>query len=62
MKGVWYVIANSLWDRSSEWFLDAPTTTRPHCLRLLDLGFYSPMITGCCCNVRLSVAKLFSTR
>lgn len=53
---------HSLWDRSSEWFLAATAMTRPHCLWLLDLGFYSPMITGSCYNVRLSVAKLFSTR
>lgn len=28
-------------------------------MRLLDLGFYSPVITGSRCNVRLSVARQF---
>lgn len=52
---------HSLWDRSCKWFLAATTVTRPHCLRPLDLGFYSPVITGSCCNVRLLVANMFST-
>lgn len=52
---------HGLWDRSSERFLDAGALTRPQSLRLLDLGFYSSVITGWRCNVKLSVAKLFST-
>lgn len=48
-------------DRRGERLSDATALTRPHSLRLLDLGFYSSMIIGCRHNVRLSVAKLFST-